>query len=113
VKQLLRQPRDYALSFVHARVPGFGNALRALSFYGDDLAGASLFREHADLLVCYTCGLRKAAGGTEILRLGVDGNVSFFLGDQKRLRAIEDTLRFLRDERRLVGEEEEYGADAN
>src|SRR5579863_9700934 len=97
VKGIARKPTLYALSFAHARVPAFGNSLRSISFYGDDLAEASLFREQIDLMVFFTCGLKEAAGGAEIVRLGGDGTISFFMS-ASRLSEVERALGFLRHE---------------
>ncbi|MGO9209789.1 MAG: hypothetical protein ACLP2H_06685 [Terriglobales bacterium] len=98
VKAMTQRPTSYALSFAHARVPAFGNSLRAVSFYGDDLAEASLFRDQLDLLVFFTCGLREAIGGPEIVRLGSDGGVSFFMNETGKVLEVERALAFLREE---------------
>ena len=96
VKSLAGRPTKYVLSFAHARVPAFGAVLRAISFYGDDLGDASLFRQQMDLMVFYTCGLREARGGSEIVRLGSDGSVAFFLHGASKVLEVEEVLRFLR-----------------
>ena len=98
VKNLAERPTSYALSFAHARVPAFGASLRAVSFYGEDLAEASLFREQLSLLVFFICGLREAKGGNEIVRLGGDGFVSFAYSGPRRVTEVEQTLAFLRAE---------------
>ena len=96
VKGLTQKPTSYVLSFAHARVPAFGAVLRAISFYGDDIGDAPLFRQQMNLMVFYTCGLREARGGNEILRLGSDGSVSFFLYSPAKALEVEEVLRFLR-----------------
>ena len=98
VKNLTLHPRVYALSFVHARVPAFGTSLRAVSFYGEDLAEASLFRENASLMNFFTCGLRRAHGGNEILRVGNDGTISFYMRGSDDVLDVEEALRFLREQ---------------
>ena len=95
---------DYALSFAHATTPAFGTSLRAISFYGDDLAEASLFRDQIGLMVFFTCGLREAAGGSEVVRLGAEGGISFFLTEARRVLEVEKTLTFLRPEGYLASE---------
>jgi hypothetical protein len=97
VKGLTEKPTTYVLSFAHARVPAFGAILRSISFYGDDIGDASLFRQQMALMVFHTCGLRDARGGPEILRLGAEGIVSFFLSNPSKALEIEDVLRFLRN----------------
>ena len=96
VKDLTVHPTVYAMSFVHARVPAFGTSLRAISFYGEDLADASLFRESASLMNFYTCGLRSVNGGGEIVRLGSDGTISFYMRGSEDVQAVEEALHFLR-----------------
>jgi hypothetical protein len=103
VKGIARRPTLYALSFAHAKVPAFGNSLRGVFYYGDDLAEASLFRDQIDLMVFFTCGLKEAAGGAEIVRLGGDGTVSFFMSTHKVLE-VEKALGFLREEGYLTSE---------
>jgi hypothetical protein len=101
VKAITTSPRDYALSFTHARVPAYGANLRSVSFYGDDLANATLFKDHLQLMTFFTCGLRLAVGGTEIVRLSTDGALSFILTDTNRVIEVEQVLHFLRSERYL------------
>jgi hypothetical protein len=98
VKKIAVRPTSYVLSFVHARVPAFGASLRSVSFYGDDLAEASIFREQMNFLVFFICGLRQATGGGEIVRLAGDGGVSFLLTDppEEKVREVEEVLKFLR-----------------
>lgn len=97
VKALVEKPTTYALSFAHARVPAFGVSLRSISYYGDDLAEASLFRDSIALTRFFTCGLRSAAGGTELVRLGSDGMISFYHRDDRSIKEVEKALGFLRD----------------
>lgn len=96
VKALVKQPTIYAISFIHARLPAFGASLRAASFYGDDLGEASIFRENVNLMNCFSCGLRSAAGRREIVRLGTDGSISFKMYSDKTVTEVESILRFLR-----------------
>src|SRR6478735_1788471 len=86
VKDLTSHPMAYVLSFAHARVPAFGTSLRAVSYYGDDLAEASMFREQLSQSIFFTCGLKEAHGGSEIVRLNRDAGVSFVFGSGKRFK---------------------------
>ena len=104
VKAITRTPRDYVLSFAHARVPAYGANLRSVSFYGDDLANARFFKDHVDLMTFFTCGLRQVVGGTEIVRLSTDGAISFIFTDSDRVREVEKVLHFLRVEGYLDAE---------
>ena len=96
VKAVVERPTDYVLSFVHARVPAFGASLRAVSFYGDDLAEAPFFRDNLGLLTPFTVGLRRAIGGPELLRLSGDGFLSFYLNAPAKVLEVEEVLAFLR-----------------
>lgn len=98
VKAMAARPTIYALSFVHARVPAFGTSLRSVSFYGDDLAEASLFRDNMPLMNFFTCGLRPTVGGAEIVRVAGDGTLSFYMASPDRVMAVENALGFLRRE---------------
>jgi hypothetical protein len=95
VKALTAKPTNYVLSFAHSRVPAFGVSLRAISYYGEDLAEASLFRDSIPLTQFFTCGLRLAAGGAELVRLGSEGMISFYYRDENTIRDVEKALSFL------------------
>lgn len=97
VKSLTKNPTKYSLSFVHARVPAFGTSLRSVSYYGDDIAEASLFRENIHFMNFFTCGLRPTIGKSEIVRIGSDGSLSFYASTDK-FKEIENIFRFLRKE---------------
>lgn len=96
VRELTEHPMNYVLSSVHARVPAFGTSLRAISFYGDDVGEASLFRDNMSLASFYVCGIRLAAGGSELARFGSDGMISFLLTSPDRLQEVNSVFSFLR-----------------
>lgn len=96
VKSITERPTIYVLSYAHARVPGFGANLRSATFYGEDLGAATLFSEMLGELTFTNCGLRLAAKGKEIVRLGTDGAVSFVPANKLRLESVERILSFLR-----------------
>jgi hypothetical protein len=104
VKAITKIPGEYVLSFAHARVPAYGANLRSVSFYGDDLANARFFKDHIELMTFFTCGLRHAVGGAEIVRLSTDGAISFIFTDAERVREVERVLHFLRTEGYLDSE---------
>ena len=97
IRTLSLKPAKYVFSFAHARVSAYGNSLKAVSFYGEDLSEASLFRSNLELMNFFTCGLRKAIGGTEIIRLGTDGSVAFNVIKQDNLADVKEVLKYLRD----------------
>lgn len=82
----------------YARVAAFGAALRNISFYDDDLGEASLFRENMHLLNVFVCGLRHTEEGSEVVRLGSDGSISFNMQSPSKVVEVEEVLRFLRQE---------------
>ena len=97
VTRITQQPQRYVLSFVHARVSGYGAAVRAVSFYGEDVGEADIFRSNLYLFNCFTCGLRNVAGGGEILRINSEGFVYFLCPSELRLREVQLILNFVRD----------------
>lgn len=99
VKDVARQPGYYAISSVTARVSAFGQSLRLISLYGDDVGEAKYFREGLNYFNSYTCGLRRAAGGSEIVQFTNEGRVSFKLqyNSSSRYLEVEKVLTFLRD----------------
>lgn len=107
VNELVQRPPDYALFFAHARAPAFGASLRAVSFYGDDLAEASWFRDAVSVMTFHSCGLRNPAG-QELLRVWSDGRIALNTGDFEHaydglhLNEVEKVLTFLRDNKYLL-----------
>jgi hypothetical protein len=97
VRGLTNKPTLYVLGYVHAKLPVFGALLRSASFYGDDLAEASLFKENIGLMNFSTCGLRPAVGPNEIVRLNSDGSLYHVQPDPDRLVEVEHVFRFLRE----------------
>jgi hypothetical protein len=98
---LSKNPTEYALSYVHARVPAFGVSLKSISFYGDDLASASFFKTNFELLNPFICGIKHLKGGSEIGRLYTDGKVSFSFSIVEKIIEFERLLTFLRDNKFL------------
>jgi len=97
VTDISKSPGEYVLTFVHTRVAAFGAALRAASFYGDDIGEANLFRENLGLFSCFTCGLRLATQNFELLRISAEGLISFQCPKIERLTDIETILGFIRN----------------
>lgn len=94
VKALAGSPGRYLLSRVDALVPG-GQNLRSISFYGDDIGEAELFKSHLNVLQCYGCGLREVSEKPEILRLVNRGIISFQFSGSKRIIEVEKALSFV------------------
>jgi hypothetical protein len=96
VRSITERPTRYSLSFVHARVPAFGTSLKSISYYGDDLADASLFRDNIHLMNFFRCGLRHTTGRSEIVTVGSEGSLSFYMSGPDKLNEVEEVFSFLR-----------------
>jgi hypothetical protein len=105
VRDLTLRPTVYVLGYVHAKLGVFGALLRSASFYGDDIAEASLFKDHIEIMSFSTCGLRSAIGSNEIVRLNSDGSLYHILHDPDRLMEVEKVLNFLHQGGYLFGDE--------
>ncbi len=93
------KPGPYAVTYLHARTSGLGSSLRSLSFYGDDVTGASLYRKHAESLLVHTCGLRDVYAdkrtSSEAIRVSAQGKVSFYYGRRDELETAVKALNFI------------------
>lgn len=103
VKAIVEKPTIYSLSYAYARAPAYGTALKNVIFYGEDLGNAGIFREILHLLTFASCGLRRASGGTQLLKISANGKISFTLRSDTTLVEIEKILGFLRDNGYLKG----------
>lgn len=90
-------PDEYLLTLVHARVNAFGDAMNAISFYGDDISRASLFREQRELFTAYSCGIRNINSKDELIRLGSNGYISFSFKKSNNGSHIDIVLRYISD----------------
>lgn len=95
VRDIISTPETYLLTVVHARIPAGGALLRTASFYGDNLGGARWFRSQLEIMNYYGCGLRKADGGPEILRIGSEGAVYCHSAAPQKLAKVQAVLTFL------------------
>jgi hypothetical protein len=95
VQHIIDEPGPFAISFVHARTAAFGESLKSVSFYGNDVSHANFFRANLELFACFAVGLRDSSHHAEILRLRQDGRISF-IGTEK-LRDVDRVLHFLHD----------------
>lgn len=103
VKSLVEKPTVYSLSYAYARAPAYGTALKNVIFYGEDLGNAGIFRKIIPLLTFASCGLRRASGGTQLLKISSSGKLSFTLRNDSTLVEIERVLGYLRDNGYLKG----------
>jgi hypothetical protein len=109
IEKIVSATTDYSLTFVHARTPNYGNHLKAISFYGDDLVDAQFFKDALTSIRGYSCGICYAPNGPEIVSVRRSGQVSFAIPvsssldrQQKRLADVERLLKFLRDNELII-----------
>lgn len=102
VSDLVGQPEGYAITYIHARISAFGDSMRSMAIWGDDLVNAQAFRELKGILTSVQCGLRPLPEEKEVLRVTNEGNVSFYF-DPTRTKPIETVLSFLNQNRYLIG----------
>ncbi len=67
----------FSLLQVHASTPGYGDSLRNVSFYGEDLGDAEWFRNALDVLSCNSCVARPAGATHGQVRLWRSGSIGF------------------------------------
>lgn len=95
VDDICEAPGEYALNRVDAMVVSFGQALRVVSFYGEDVGEARLFRDNRQHLQCYGCGLRRSGGKGDVCRLTARGVISFRYDSRASLIAVNQALHYL------------------
>ena len=77
VEDLVREPREYVLGAIYAEIGGFGENLRKISLFGNDIGGTELFASILPRLQPYRVSIRDVALRREVLSVGRDGEVSF------------------------------------
>jgi len=95
VRDFVAAPTSYSLSAVYARIRGFRQTLRSMSFFGSDIASAALFRNHLPDLQPYRVTFRDLASGTEVGSVGSRGEVNFAFSGPRSLARMNDVLAFL------------------
>jgi hypothetical protein len=83
------------MSSVHAKVEGYGESLRNIGFYGDDIGEAMLFRDIVPKLIPSVVQLRDTIKKREIMSVGIDGSVRFPYFGPYTLSDVDAALRFL------------------
>jgi hypothetical protein len=95
VRAIVRNPQTYALTFIHARVSGFGTALNAVSLYGDDVGESSFFRSNLKLFSCHTAGIRLGGRSGELARVGADGTLVISVHASTDYAHVEELLGYV------------------
>jgi len=105
VQNMVRPKPPFKLTYVRAKTPAFVDQMRTISYSGQSLADAALFRtQMEDDVRCEACGIRREREKTQLARFGADGYVS--ISGLDRLGAVNEALRFLSKEGYLQEEEE-------
>jgi len=95
VSELSSDPAEYSMSAVHARIEGFGQALRSAAFYGNDVGEAAMFRQLLPKLTPHRVTLRHVARRREVLSASYSADIGFTYSGGTSLRDVDSALRFL------------------
>ncbi|MFC2132276.1 hypothetical protein ACFLRG_00610 [Bacteroidota bacterium] len=88
---------DYLLTYANAYYSPFGNSLKFIAFYGNDLAEANIFRKNINQMMFNRCGIRNINNESELLKLGNDGSIQFNNSEKSRLHEVDMILKFIND----------------
>lgn len=88
--------RRYTLGAVYGAVEGYARALRNISFFGDDIAEAALFRYALDQISVTRLTLRDPDTDKELISLNTTGGVDFHYKGAKHLNSIDSLTSFFR-----------------
>lgn len=88
--------RKYTIGAVYGAVEGYARALRSVSFFGDDLAEAELFRYALNQIIVTRIGLRDPTVDKELLSVSSTGAVDFHFRGVPHLNAIDNLTTFMR-----------------
>lgn len=97
VNHFTDNPDKYLLTLVHSRVNAFGDALSSMSFYGNDISSACIFREYRELFTVFTCGIRVVSSPEELMLIGNNGFISFSYLKSDNGSAIDSALGYISD----------------
>ena len=97
VTHLVTQQDHYRMTGVFARTDTEGQALRSMSFYGNDLAASILFTEFLARSRPYRVQLRAMRSWHDTLSIATNGALSLLFKDEPAtIRDIDAALRFLK-----------------
>lgn len=88
--------RKYTIGAVYGAVEGYARALRNVSFFGDDMAEAALFRDALTQIAVTRLSLRDPATDKEVLSIGATGQLDFHFKGGKHLNSIDELTTFFR-----------------
>lgn len=88
--------RRYTLGAVYGAVEGYARALRNVSFFGDDIAEAELFRYALKQMSVTRLTLRDPNTDRELISLNTTGGLDFHFRGSKHLNSIDALTAFFR-----------------
>lgn len=88
--------RKYTIGAIWGAVEGYARALRNLSFFGDDLAEAELFRYALQQITVTRIGLRDPVIDKELLSISSTGSLDFQYRGANHLVAIDTLTTYMR-----------------
>lgn len=97
LNDLMRQPRitDYSLGAIYARINGYGQDLRTIILYGDDIASASLFElKISPYSTPYRLVLRKNRW-KEVINISEKAEIAFNYRNMESLAELDEALKVI------------------
>lgn len=88
--------RRYTLGAVYGAVEGYARALRNISFFGDDIAEAALFRYALEQISVTRLTLRDPDTDKELMSLNTTGGLDFHFKGAQHLNSIDSLTAFFR-----------------
>lgn len=88
--------RRYTLGAVYGAVEGYARALRNVSFFGDDIAEAALFRHALEQISVTRLTLRDPDTDKELMSLNTSGGLDFHYKGTQHLNSIDSLTAFFR-----------------
>jgi hypothetical protein len=88
--------RRYTLGAIYGAVEGYSRALRNVSFFGDDIAEAQLFRYALEQLTVTRLTLRDPSVDKEIISLNSNGGLDFHFRNAAHLNLIDTLTAFFK-----------------
>jgi hypothetical protein len=89
------QGRAYRLGAVFAAVEGYGQKLKTIAFWGEDIGEATLFQDMMPAVLPFRAALRDVRTDREIASIGSGGEVSFYYRGLGHLDQTDRLFRYL------------------
>jgi hypothetical protein len=97
VQHIADDPDEYRTTVLYARVDGFGQDLRTIAFFGDNITSATLSRDILRFAEPFRVTLRRTKSESDVLSVGSRGEISFMFNDRvAALDRVDHALRFIK-----------------